>query len=76
MLALTVIPDQSLGSGVPYVAMVPGEGLWRNGLGHMEAGERHMILVLQAANAAMFVPLGLLAYAAARRPSPSAIAIG
>ncbi|MFF1695135.1 VanZ family protein [Streptomyces sp. NPDC058257] len=35
-----------------------------------------MIVVLQVANAAMFVPLGLFAYAAARRPSPTGIVLG
>lgn len=72
VLAATVIPDQPIGSGVPYVAMIPGEGLWGNAAGSMFASERHMILVLQVANAAMFVPLGLFAFAAARRPSPLA----
>ncbi|MGW6274666.1 VanZ family protein [Streptomyces sp. NPDC055060] len=75
-LAATVIPDQPIGSGVPYVAMIPGEGLWGSAGDHMYAGERHMILVLQIANAAMFVPLGLFAYAAARRPSVLTIVVG
>lgn len=75
MLAATVIPEP-IGSGVPYVAMVLGEGLWGNAADSMFASERHMILVLQVANAAMFVPLGLFAYAAARRPSPLGIVLG
>ncbi|MEU6990363.1 VanZ family protein [Streptomyces sp. NPDC046465] len=68
-LAATVVPDRPIGSGVPYVALVPGEGLWGSRADYLYASERHMILVLQTANAAMFVPLGLFAYAAARRPS-------
>ncbi|MFI1682934.1 VanZ family protein [Streptomyces sp. NPDC020607] len=75
-LAATVIPDRPIGSGVPYVAMIPGEGLWGSAADSMFAGERHMIVVLQVANAAMFVPLGLFAYAAARVPSPTGIVLG
>ncbi|GGV40733.1 hypothetical protein GCM10010277_29040 [Streptomyces longisporoflavus] len=75
-LAATVIPDRPIGSGVPYVAMIPGEGLWGSAADYMYASERHMILVLQIANAAMFVPLGLFAYAAARRPSSPMIVLG
>ncbi|MFC8126773.1 VanZ family protein [Streptomyces sp. NPDC057302] len=75
-LAATVIPDRPIGSGVPYVAMIPGEGLWGSASDSMFADERHMILVLQVANAAMFVPLGLFACAAARRPSVLTIVVG
>ncbi|MEU5683754.1 hypothetical protein DEJ48_37485 [Streptomyces venezuelae] len=75
-LAATVVPDRPIGSGVPYVAMIPGEGLWGSAADSMFAGERHMILVLQVANAAMFVPLGLFAYTAARAPSPTVIVLG
>lgn len=28
VLVATVVPDRPLGSGIPYVAMTPGEGLW------------------------------------------------
>ncbi|GAA1888057.1 hypothetical protein GCM10009837_07370 [Streptomyces durmitorensis] len=76
VLAATVIPDRPIGSGVPYVAMIPGEGLWGSAADYMYASERHMILVLQVANAAMFVPLGLFAYTAARRPSLPGIVLG
>ncbi|WP_371749828.1 VanZ family protein [Streptomyces sp. NBC_01283] len=75
-LAATVIPDRPIGSGVPYMAMIPGEGLWGSAADYMYPSERHMILVLQVANAAMFVPLGLFAHAAARRPSPLGIVLG
>lgn len=75
-LAATVIPDRPIGSGVPYVAMIPGEGLWGSAADYMFASERRMILALQIANAAMFVPLGLFAYAAARRPSALGIVLG
>ncbi|WP_369212734.1 VanZ family protein [Streptomyces flavofungini] len=76
VLAATVIPEWPIGPGVPYVAMIPGEGLWGSAADHMYAGERHMILVLQIANAAMFVPIGLFAYMAGRRPATVGIVGG
>ncbi|MHC5257412.1 VanZ family protein [Streptomyces sp. UC4497] len=71
VLAATLIPDQSLGSGGQrYVAWLPGEGLWGGRMGTLGMGdmEREMILRLQLANALMFVPLGLLLVLASRQP--------
>lgn len=76
VLVATVAPDRPLGSGTPYVAMTPGEGLWGTAADYMYPSERHMILVLQIANAAMFVPLAVAAYAAARRPAVFPVVVG
>ncbi|WP_353942816.1 VanZ family protein [Streptomyces sp. HUAS MG91] len=64
-----MLPTQPLGSGGMSVFLTPGEGLWEADLAFVDADERHMILALQIANAAMFVPLGILASASARHPS-------
>ncbi|MFJ9127389.1 VanZ family protein [Streptomyces sp. NPDC102340] len=71
VLAATLFPDQSLGSGGQrYVIWLPGEGLWggRMGTFGMSDTERDMILRLQLVNALMFVPLGLLLVLASRQP--------
>ncbi|MFJ2833151.1 VanZ family protein [Streptomyces sp. NPDC087263] len=63
ILAVTLIPSQSIGSGGQrYISWVPGEGLWGSDLSTMGMGsmEQEMILRLQLANALMFVPLALL----------------
>ncbi|MFD8568251.1 VanZ family protein [Streptomyces sp. NPDC057694] len=69
VLAATLLPTQPLGSGGMSVFLTPGEGLWGAEMSFVDAGERHMILALQIANAAMFVPLGILASTSARQPS-------
>ncbi|MEU6844778.1 VanZ family protein [Streptomyces sp. NPDC046716] len=68
-LAATLLPTQPLGSGGMAVFLTPGEGLWGPDQLFMDAVERQMILALQIANAAMFVPLGILASTTARHPS-------
>jgi hypothetical protein len=78
VLAATLIPDQSLGSGGQrYVTWLPGEGLWGGRMGTLGMGdmERDMILRLQLANALMFVPLGLLLVLASRQPSLGHVAL-
>ncbi|MFJ9173910.1 VanZ family protein [Streptomyces sp. NPDC102360] len=71
VLAVTLIPDQSLNSGGSrYINWLPGEGLWGGGVSTLGVGdmERGMIVRLQLANAMMFVPLGALYVFAGRRP--------
>ncbi|MFJ4715662.1 VanZ family protein [Streptomyces sp. NPDC088785] len=69
VLAATLLPTQPLGSGGRSVFRTPGEGLWGPRPPFVDADERHLIVALQTANAAMFVPLGILTSASARRPS-------
>lgn len=64
ILRATVYSDAPLGSSTEQaISWIPGEGLWQPS-GHALLGisseERAMIFRLQAANAAMFVPLGAL----------------
>lgn len=71
ILAATLIPSQSIGSGGQrYVSWAPGEGLWGDSLSTVGMGdmEQEMILRLQLANALMFVPPALLLVFVTRQP--------
>ncbi|QNP71925.1 hypothetical protein IAG44_22590 [Streptomyces roseirectus] len=58
--AATITPSQPPGTSGYNVFWVPGQGLWDDWDGGVSATERAMILRLQLADAAMFIPLGTL----------------
>ncbi|MFG2785939.1 VanZ family protein [Streptomyces prunicolor] len=68
VLAVTVIPEGTLGTDDGKIYWLPGEGLLY-GTSGMDASEISMIFKQEAANALMFIPLSVLAYYSARRPS-------
>ncbi|MGW3312039.1 VanZ family protein [Streptomyces sp. NPDC001073] len=72
VLAVTVIPEGPLGTDDGKIYWLPGEGLLY-GTSGMDASEITMIFKQEAANALMFIPLSVLAYYSARRPSLYAI---
>ncbi|MFJ9245383.1 VanZ family protein [Streptomyces sp. NPDC101776] len=68
VLAVTVIPEGTLGTDDGKIYWLPGEGLLY-GTSGLDASEISMIFKQEAANALMFIPLCVLAYYSARRPS-------
>lgn len=68
VLAVTVIPEGTLGTDDGKIYWLPGEGLLY-GTSGMEASEISMIFKQEAANTLMFIPLCVLAYYSARKPS-------
>ncbi|MFE1802333.1 VanZ family protein [Streptomyces sp. NPDC059517] len=64
----TLMPTQPPGTGDRTVWWIPGEGLWTSGANMLFAGEAEMIVRLQIANAAMFVPLAALTMFCLHRP--------
>ena len=68
VLAVTVIPEGTLGADDRKIYWLPGEGLLY-GTSGMEASEISMIFKQEAANTLMFIPLCVLAYYSARKPS-------
>ncbi|WP_432096016.1 VanZ family protein [Streptomyces sp. bgisy100] len=79
VLAATIMPTQPLGTGGHDIFWTPGEGLWTptgEGGAALFAEERDMIVRLQIANAAMFVPLAsLLTFSAPGRPAGRVVAL-
>ncbi|MER5972494.1 VanZ family protein [Streptomyces sp. NPDC002055] len=77
-LAATIMPTQPLGTGGYDIFLTPGEGLWNSDEGGagLFASEREMIVRLQIANAAMFVPLAsLLSFCAPRWSAGRVVAV-
>lgn len=58
ILVATLMPTQPLGSSDHHIWWLPGEGLWGGQADGLFPEERTMIVRLQVANAAMFVPFG------------------
>ncbi|MFJ6124566.1 VanZ family protein [Streptomyces griseoviridis] len=66
VLVATLMPTEPIGSGVRNVWLTPGDGLVGPGVADLFPQERRMVLALTIANAAMFVPLGVLWYGIAK----------
>ncbi|MFD3843748.1 VanZ family protein [Streptomyces sp. NPDC058642] len=60
ILVATLAPSQPLGTSGYYISWIPGEGMWGAGGSGLFPEERAMIVRLQIANAAMFVPFGAI----------------
>lgn len=60
ILVATLTPTQALGSSGYHIYWIPGEGMWDAGGYGVFPEERTMIMRLQLANAAMFIPFGAM----------------
>ncbi|MER5712621.1 VanZ family protein [Streptomyces sp. NPDC002122] len=76
VLLATVMPTQMPGSGSRYVSLTPGGAFFGSEIEGMYPMERRMATATSIANAAMFVPLAIFWYAAAKRSSGLRVLIG
>ncbi|MFE7511949.1 VanZ family protein [Streptomyces sp. NPDC057540] len=76
VLVATIMPTQMPGSGSRYISLTPGGAFFGSGIEGMYPMERRMATATSIANGAMFVPLAIFRYAAARRASGLRVLIG
>ncbi|GGU01138.1 VanZ family protein [Streptomyces lateritius] len=76
VLVATIMPTQLPGSGIRYISLTPGGAFFDSESAGMYPMERRMATATSIANAAMFVPLAIFWYAAAKRSSGRRVLVG
>ncbi|MFF8281066.1 VanZ family protein [Streptomyces lateritius] len=76
VLVATIMPTQLPGSGSRYISLTPGGAFFGSEIEGMYPMERRMATATSIANAAMFVPLAVFWYAAAKRSSGLRVLFG